>query len=375
MHFTLLLPLSLAALAAAQNTNTDPGFPLSAVKEQMLSKASHSWEWGTAAEALLELDAPALSVFGAPSLPLPAPLPAAADATLSYITPHISLSGDTLTPDGSVGDPASLGVFALMAGGAYADAANRQQHYLVATAPRWDNGAISHRADAPNLWADFVYMAPPFLAFHAASTGDGAALAEAVRQCGLYRDVLGGGGAWRHITGPEAKDDGHWSTGNGWAAAGMARVLATVRAAKGDADDQAQLKTWIGEILRAAMDAGRGDRGLLRNYLDDAGWFGEVSGTALLAAAALRVHVIDSEVFGDDVRAWAEESYGAVAKCVGDDGVVGPAVNPLNWQDRSESWDSPEAQAATVLMYAAWRDCVDAGKCQGRTEGVVRPRL
>ncbi len=38
-----------------------------------------------------------------------------------------------------------------------------------------------------------------------------------------------------------------------------------------------QLKTWIKEILDGAMQSGF-DNGLLHNYLNDAGWFGEISG-------------------------------------------------------------------------------------------------
>ena len=79
-----------------------------------------------------------------------------------------------------------------------------------------------------------MYMAPPFLAYYAADTDNEDLLREVVRQCGLYREVLqlntgsSYDGLWRHIIGPEAQDTGLWSTGNAWAAAGMARVLATV---------------------------------------------------------------------------------------------------------------------------------------------------
>lgn len=47
-------------------------------------------------------------------------------------------------------------------------------------------------------------------------------MAEAVRQCGLYRDILKTSNTlnWRHIIGPQSQDTGLWSTGNGWAAYG-----------------------------------------------------------------------------------------------------------------------------------------------------------
>ncbi|KAJ7036542.1 hypothetical protein C8F04DRAFT_472470 [Mycena alexandri] len=42
-----------------------------------------------------------------------------------------------------------------------ADAATVQLAYLVHTAPRYSSGAISLQADVIELWADFIHMAPP----------------------------------------------------------------------------------------------------------------------------------------------------------------------------------------------------------------------
>ncbi|KAJ3501160.1 hypothetical protein NLJ89_g9466 [Agrocybe chaxingu] len=105
---------------------------------------------------------------------------------------------------------------------------------LLEDVPRYWNGAISHRANTAELWADFMYMVPPYLAYYAADKQDEGLLRESVRQCQLYRAILQLDtdepykGAWRHIIGPESQDTGLWSTGNAWAAAGMTRVLATV---------------------------------------------------------------------------------------------------------------------------------------------------
>jgi hypothetical protein len=48
-------------------------------------------------------------------------------------------------------------------------------------------------------------------------------MAEAVRQCGLHRDVLKTSQFlnWQHIIGPQSQDTGLWSTGNGWASYGF----------------------------------------------------------------------------------------------------------------------------------------------------------
>ena len=62
--------------------------------------------------------------------------------------------------DGAVGDPASLGVSAVLLGqyltpeeGApYVNASLGEVKYIMDQAPRWSNGAISHRVAAPELW-------------------------------------------------------------------------------------------------------------------------------------------------------------------------------------------------------------------------------
>ena len=263
----------------------------------------------------------------------------------------------------------------------YLAAAEREVRHLLEDVPRWPNGAISHRESVAELWADFVYMAPPALAYWAVQAGDAGLLREAARQCLLYRDVLVAGGddpttrgLWHHIIGPESQDLGLWSTGNAWAAAGMARVLATAKnsgllggATASDSEEPvlADLKAAIRGILDSgiAADAAEPDEPLLRNYINDASWFGELSGTALLAATAYRVATLEPAEFGAGYAAWADEKRRVVTEHVGDDGLLYPVVNPLNWGDRTPSGESPEAQSFAVVMFAAYRDyCQDAAE-------------
>lgn len=231
-------------------------------------------------------------------------------------------------------------------------------------------------------------MAPPFLAFYAADTDDEALLKVSVEQCGFYRQALQANltnpdlvpGVWEHIVGPQSADHGLWSTGNAWAAAGMARVLATVEKAPValQADWKyaatANLTLWIKEIVTSAMSMPMED-GLLRNYLDntsgDGHGFGEISGSSMLAAVAYRMAVLQPTEFGEEYIAFADD----IRKVLGgndsqgnphvtQEGVVTPAVNPLGWQDTKPfTTGSPEGNGFTVLMYAAWRDCVLAGVC------------
>jgi len=70
-----LLPLCLSlGVTAAKTTNPiryNPGFNVSAVLALAISLPSHSWEYGTASEALLELYDPALSIYRSHPFPVP----------------------------------------------------------------------------------------------------------------------------------------------------------------------------------------------------------------------------------------------------------------------------------------------------------------
>ncbi|KAH6891845.1 hypothetical protein BKA70DRAFT_1536843 [Coprinopsis sp. MPI-PUGE-AT-0042] len=369
----------------------DPGFKIENVTALAMSLPSHSWEYGVTTQALLEIYQPEYSVFGSNPFPVPV-FQRNASRSLNYVADKVRWGEnryDALDAgNGAAGDPASMGVAAVMLGKTeerFAEAARRTMEGLLEDVPRFWNGAISHRAALPVLWADFMYMAPPFLAYYAADTDDEALLMEVVRQCRLYRDVLqlddgsSYGSLWRHIIGPEAEDTGLWSTGNAWAAAGMARVLATVMKApiaqtRPWRDEAiAQLTLYIKEILNGALSLDL-DNDLVRNYVNDLEGplgFGEISGTSLLAATAYRMAVINPRVFGRPYILWAERVRHTLGGLdidgnphITDGGVARPAIDPLDWKNPVPKTDgSPEGQAFVVLLYAAWRDCVRANVC------------
>ncbi|KAL7627365.1 hypothetical protein AAE478_001558 [Parahypoxylon ruwenzoriense] len=347
--------------------------------------ATHSWEYGTFAEALLEWDNPSSSVFGNNAFPdgkIPV-LQVDQTRSLSYVKPHISTNSTTLVgADGAAGDPASLGVSAILIGQTdpeFLSAADRQVQHLLSDVPRWSNGAISHRESVAELWADFVYMAPPTLAYWAVQADDVDLLNTAIEQCSLYQDVLGvpagadsAAGLWHHIIGPQSQDLGIWSTGNAWAAAGISRVLATAKKSqfantKKVAAGLAQIKGIIRAILDGAiaLDQAEKDEPLLRNYLNDTTWFGELSGTTLLTATAYRMAQLEPRDFGHKYLAWADSKREAITERISDDGLLSPVINPLNWGDRTPGKESPEAQSFAVLMFAAYRD-YSAGSSKGR---------
>ncbi|XPS70751.1 hypothetical protein M3J07_002953 [Ascochyta lentis] len=213
-------------------------------------------------------------------------------------------------------------------------------------------------------------MVPPFLAYYGVCTDEEEMVREAVRQCCLYCELLRTeSGSWMHVvsvgdrvSGERGGDDrGLWSTSNGWAAAGMARVLATVRGsrlAEQMREEQRWLVKMIEGIVGGAMAFDTDASGLLRNYLDDETWWGKVSGTALLAATVFRMAVLEPDVFGSKHTDWALQKMETVRRCISEEtGVASPAVNPLKESQRTPlEGVSPEGQAFVVLMYTAWRD-------------------
>jgi rhamnogalacturonyl hydrolase YesR len=234
----------------------------------------------------------------------------------------------------------------------------------------------------------YRYMVPPFLVLYGVITNDISYMHEAVQQCSLYRAVLvsrsppggRGNGLWQHIVGPEKADPGYWSTSNGWAAAGMCRVLATIKHWRLTPQDQqinssgpegnftfdpvvecTRLIHWVMEIIHGAILVDDDPSGLLRNYLHSSGteepWFGEVSGTALLASVVFRMLVLTPEVVSTSVHQWAEKKYNIVLASVDDKGIAKPTVQPLDHGLRQPLMTgSPEGQAFVILMEAARRD-------------------
>lgn len=95
MLTTILLAVLAVGSVNAIKKPVNPGYDVDKVKAQMLVLATHSWEWGTASEALLELATPELSVFGSNPFPIPSH---PSSPALDYARQHIYLNGSILVP-------------------------------------------------------------------------------------------------------------------------------------------------------------------------------------------------------------------------------------------------------------------------------------
>ncbi|KAG7097619.1 hypothetical protein E1B28_004952 [Marasmius oreades] len=391
MHVLTLVLFLVAATFAQDLTETQ----ISNVKARLAEGAKASWELGTRAEALLEHDASDFSVFHSP-LPPSQSIPS---NTQSGLTPVLSIAKNVvsnrassnqnvvgpqpLMADGSAADPASIGVAVLLAnwtkqgGGDYAGAAKDQLDFLYQKVPKASNGAISHRTEDVQLWSDYVYMVPPFLAFYGALSQNKSLMSDAYTQIKLYRDTLRDTKAnnlWKHIVLPSGgggkPDNGHWSTGNAWAAAGMIRVLATIQNSqftndfKNERDD---LSNWISEI-HGGMYSHLDSTSIFTNYADvsasSSGSFHDGSGTALLASTVYRlsllrgVHRYLPSAENSRKALFASSSNGSLEHFTSD-GWLTPVVNPHAFGEQGAH--SPEGQAFVLEMRAAWKEWVEDG--------------
>jgi hypothetical protein len=148
------------ASSTTSPTSFNAGFNIANVVSVAERLASHSWEYGTLAEALLELYNPEDAVYATstafPNGKIPA-VTAANIPSLSYVKSKFVLGDGTLSSgDGANGDPASLGVSAVLVGeqNATIKAAAASQIKHLFAAPRFYNGAISQRNSVAELWAD-----------------------------------------------------------------------------------------------------------------------------------------------------------------------------------------------------------------------------
>jgi unsaturated rhamnogalacturonyl hydrolase len=239
----------------------------------MLATQRASWEQGVAAQALLEMGQIDLAIL----LARDAALRQGQDGRLG-----------SLGSENAVTDPAANGVPVLYAARFTDDrtlkqAAQRMLDYLMNEAPRTKDGVLHHITNARQVWADSFYMAPPFLAVAGQPQ-------EAVRQVEGLRRLLWNeekklyAHIWDEDKNALARSD-CWGVGNGWAAAGIARVIRSLPA------DMADEKARLAQYCRAGIDGclthQRAD-GLFHNVVDDPTTFVETNLAQMLAYTIYR---------------------------------------------------------------------------------------
>jgi rhamnogalacturonyl hydrolase YesR len=152
--------------------------------------------------------------------------------------------------------------------------------WILKRAPRASDGTLYHVFKEPEVWSDGFHGAPPFLA--AMGHYD-----EALRQIEGFRKRL-----WdpQHHLLWHIWNDGKqqytrhkfWGVGNGWAAAGLARVIRSLPAER--QADRERLAKLLRELIDGCLAYQRGD-GLFHDILDDPSTFVETNLAQMLAYA------------------------------------------------------------------------------------------
>lgn len=370
--------ISLFTLTTALLASVAPAFglldhglnhdQLALIRQQLNTFAKASWEYGTASEAYLEIDFPELSVYG----PTPFPPPHSLNTTAwpisnaKYLIDTKGSETKALMDDGAAGDPMSNGISVLLANATYPDdnryheAFKDQLDFIEHVVPKDPvTGAISHRTEYVQLWSDNVFMVPPVLAYYGALLEDPDEqwkyLNMAYQQIRAYRETLrDDNGLWKHVVGGPWEDAGHWSTGQGWAAAGILRVYQTIAKSSSRATMEwalPDLCDWAQEIVTAVWQHQQAD-GSLTNYLDRDGSFQEMSSTALMAAVTYRLALITDATVHIPA---ADKAFALVKQKIDDQGKLQNVVNPYEFS--TPYYDvSPEGQAMVLMLQAAYRD-------------------
>lgn len=243
------------------------------VKMAMLTMQRASWEQGVAAQALWESGDTELALL----LAKEAVLRQTAEGRLSV-----------LYTDNGVTDPAASGEVVYRLGidrnnKELSDAAAKMLDYLLITAPKNENGILYHTLNAPEIWIDSMYMAPPFLCI-AGQPG------EAIKQVNGFRKYL-----WNeeyklyshrfHVGENRFINEKFWGVGNGWALAAMARLIddlpQTMRSEK------EQLINYVHENLEGCLKYLRSD-GLFHDTINDPDSFVETNLSQMVAYTIFR---------------------------------------------------------------------------------------
>lgn len=261
---------------------------LDKVKLAMLSMQRATWEQGVAMQAMLETGEGDMVILMARD----AVLRQSQDGRLAMLGEEFALS-DAACPGEAVlwaarktGDKALQGGF------------EKMLDYLLNKAPRTKEGVLFHFTNIPQIWSDILYMIPPFLA----AAGE---YREALRQIEGEREHLWNPGKkllshmWDNNKKELVRKD-CWGVGNGWAAAGLTRVIRMLPSTM--QEERSRLIGYVKDILDGCIAHQRSD-GLFHNIVDDPRSFVETNLAQMLAYSIYR------GVQGG----WIDQSYVAAA--------------------------------------------------------------
>jgi rhamnogalacturonyl hydrolase YesR len=320
-----------------QSSGKDNTFTDSKVVQAMLAMLCMqraAWEQGTASQALIAVGRKDLAILFAK------------DALVRQ-TKEGRLG--VLGSDPCVTDPASNGEAVLLAWQEtgeekYKKAADAMYAYLKDQAPKTSDGILHHVTYARQVWSDAAFMAPPFLAL----MGD---FDEAAKQIQGFRNYLMDKEKklYYHIWDEDKHDFARklfWGGGNGWTAAGIAKIINLLPKNRKDLYDR--IVSYGKEVIDGCVAYMRPD-GLFHDIIDDPSSFIETNLGQMLAFS----------IYTGLKAGWLNMSYKEMAdrmrlaarSKIDEYGIVQGACGSPNF-DRVGT--STEAQSFFLMMESAW---------------------
>ena len=302
------------------------------VKRVLLAMQRYNWEQGVTAQAFLEAGDEDVAV----ALALEGANRQNSDGRCCHIA-----GSDAVT------DPCAVGEALIFAAEKTGDpfltaAADRLLRWALRDAPRNPAGVVYHFLESRMIWVDSMYMLPPFLA----RAGE---FDEAMRQLDGY---------WATLYTPENGLLAHqwsdkeerflrkdaWAVGNGWAMAGMARVIALLPDGH---PGRARLIGRVKQLIHAALPHQMED-GAFHDVLDDPSAFREVNFAQMLAYTIYRG--VEAGWLETSLLPHAEKARAAALAEVDKYGLVRNVCGAPHF-DRPGT--APEGQAFHIMMEAA----------------------
>lgn len=305
------------------------------VKMAMLSMQRASWEQGVAAQALFECDEGELVYLMAKE----AALRQASDGRLSI-----------LYTDNGITDPGASGEIvwrtAEESGEEELQEANRRMlQYFLDDAPRSPEGILYHTLDSPEFWIDSMYMAPPYLCI-AGYAKESMKQIEGLRRA-LYNEKAGLYSHRWHEGEKRYVNELFWGVGNGWALAGLARVIDDLP--PGESTNRTKLIGYATVHIDSCLPYMRPD-GLFHNVLDDSSTFVETNFPQMLAYTIFRG--IKSGWLGSNYLEKAELMRSAAYARVDKHGFVNDVCGAPYFDKAGRA---TEGQAFFLLMESAYQ--------------------
>lgn len=315
------------------------------VRNAMLAVQRYPWEQGTCMQALYEMG------------DIPTMIAMAHDAILRQQPDgRLAVTGDNI----AVTDPAANGegvwrAYELTGDSFYKEGATRMLDYLLCKAPRTVNGTLCHNEisfedgfSPDQIWADSIYMAPPFLAVMGH-------IEEAEKQINGMMDYLCDPttGLLYHIY-----DAGRecfvrrklWATGNGWALLGMGRVIE--EALKQQKEDIAKRLTHQAALLLEALLPYQLPDGRFHDILDDPDSF--IDGASAMMTAAFIYRAIAGGYLSSQYKAVADRIAETMEEYVDDYGIIHGVCGCPHFISEGTS---AESMAAYLMMHAYKEKC------------------